>query len=221
MPKQKSVAAVIPLHANRLLQIDKLVRERVPLDALRPTQGAVGYRAVRAKRKRLACHLESPRKIARYLDKRPIPAVLGPRGEFYIIDRHHLSSALRSTGVREVSIAVLADLSALQRASFWACMERSGMLHPYDASGFRIHPSRLPKSIGDLADDPYRDLAWSVRRQGGFDKSGVPFSEFRWANFFRTQIPADLIARDYQRAVRRALRLTNARSARTLPGYAA
>jgi len=177
--------------------------------------------AVTAKRQRLKGHLESTRKIERYLEKRPIPAVVGPAGEFYIIDRHHLSLALCRSGIRDVSVALLADFSALPRASFWARMQQNGMLHPYDGLGIRIHPSRLPKSIGDLGHDPYRDLAWSVRRLGGFDKTVVPFFEFRWANFFRTRIPPNLVARDYAKAVRRALRLASARSARSLPGYAA
>jgi hypothetical protein len=177
-------------------------------------------RAVTAKRQQLKCRLESTRKIERYLEKRPIPAVVGPAQELYIIDRHHLSLALCRSGIRDVCVALLADLSALPRASFWARMEQYGMLHPYDALGFRIHPSRLPKSIEELAHDPYRDLAWSVRRVGGFDKTVMPFSEFRWANFFRARISPDLVARDYSRAVRRALRLARARSAQSLPGYA-
>ena len=177
-------------------------------------------RAVAAKRLRLD-DLDSPRKIRSHIEKRPIPAVVGPAGELYIIDRHHLTLALYRAGIRDVSVALLADFSALSRAAFWALMERNGMLHPYNGLGLRIHPSRLPRSIGDLGHDPYRDLAWSVRRLGGFKKTITPFSEFCWANFFRSRIPTELVWCDYSEAVRRALWLTASRSARSLPGYAA
>jgi hypothetical protein len=54
---------------------------------------------------------------------------------------------------------------------------------------------------------------------GGFKKTVLPFSEFRWANFFRARIAGELVHRDYAMAVRQALWLTGARSARALPGY--
>ena len=36
--------------------------------------------------------------------------------------------------------------------------------------------------------DPYRSLAWIVRDKHGYLKNDTPFSEFKWANFFRTRI---------------------------------
>ena len=52
-------------------------------------------------------------------------------------------------------------------------------------------PQTLPTHIKDLAFDPYRSLAWIVREQHGYIKNNVPFSEFKWANFFRTRVLLD------------------------------
>jgi hypothetical protein len=194
-------------------------RRRVSLGDLRPTQGAVGMRAVAAKRQRIKGRSQSTRRIESYLGKRVIPAILGPEREVYMLDRHHMSLALHRSGIQDVFVSILADLSAMPRERFWRRMERDGLLHPYDATGARIHPSQLPTSVCELAHDPYRDLAWSVRRMGGFKKTVLPFSEFRWANFFRARIARELVHRDYGMAVRKALCLTGSRAARALPGY--
>ncbi len=45
----------------------------------------------------------------------------------------------------------------------------------------------LPNDIRGLADDPYRSLAWFVRKAGAFENSEKNFAEFTWANFFRSK----------------------------------
>lgn len=195
-------------------------RHFVCLDDLCPTQAAVGMRAVSAKRQRIEQRSASSRKIKKYLEKRPIPTVLGPDERLYIIDHHHLSLALWQADVGEAYVLIIDDLSAMSRQGFWKFMEKDGRLHPFDQAGRRIHPARLPKCIDGLAHDPYRDLAWSVRRNGGFEKTMMPYSEFSWANFFRKRIPAKLVERDYPKAVRKAMCLAGTRAAAALPGYA-
>lgn len=196
-------------------------RHFVPLAELRPTQAAVGMRAVDARQEQVERRTASVRKLNRYLEKRPIPAVLGPGDKFYIIDRHHLSLALWQAGVDAAFISLIDDLSRLSCQRFWKFMEEDGRLHPFDRAGRRIHPDRLPKRIDGLAHDPYRDLAWSVRGEGGFDKSMLPYSEFLWANFFRTRIPIKLVQHQYPAAVRRAMHLAGTRAGAGLPGFAA
>ena len=178
-------------------------------------------RSVSAKVRRIDYHQSNRRKFDRYLERRAIPVVLGPYDECYMIDRHHLGFALHQAEIADAYVAVVADLSGISRVSFYRCMERNGLLHPFDRTGKRITPGRLPKRIQDLDHDPYRDLAWSVRKRGGFKKSTRPFSEFRWADFFRTRIAQELVEQDYEKAVRRALQLARTRHARALPGYAA
>jgi len=192
--------------------------ERVPLADLRPTQMAVGMRAVEAKRRKIERRAESMRKLRRYLEKRPVPAVLGPDDDFYIIDHHHLSLALWRSDVDNVLVRIVADLSDMPRATFLSAMASFGWLHPFDTQGRRISPARLPASLDKLRSDRYRDLAWSVRRAGGFVKTHVPFAEFAWANFFRERLSLSAVARDFELAHERAMRLARSPDARHLPG---
>lgn len=214
-------AVTAPAFPSFFAHGDRDVIHRVPIRTLRPTQASVGMRSVSAKVRRIDYHLKSRRKFDRYLERRAIPVVLGPDNDFYMIDRHHLGLALHKADVSEAYAAIIADLSQVPRSTFYRCMERNGLLHPFDRTGRRIGPGRLPKRIEDLAHDPYRDLAWSVRRRGGYKKSAKPFSEFRWADFFRSRIAPQLIATDYEKAVRRGLQLARSRQARTLPGFGA
>jgi hypothetical protein len=190
----------------------------VPLAEIRPTQMAVGMRAVEAKRRKIQRLSDSARKLRRFLEKKRIPAVLGPDEDYYIIDHHHLSLALWQSGIDEVFVRVVGDLSDMPKRAFFRAMASFGWLHAYDARGRDICPTRLPSSLDQLRADRYRDLAWSVRQAGGFTKTHAPFSEFAWANFFRDRIPAAALSRDFDLAHERAMRLARSSGARHLPG---
>ena len=196
-------------------------REAVPLAEIRPTQMAVGLHVVEMKRRKIERHIDNVRKLRRYLDKRPVPAVLGPGEDYYIIDHHHLSYALWQSEVDEVIVRVVGDLSDLPKRNFLRAMSALGWLHAYDAEGRKVCPSRLPRTIDQLKPDRYRDLAWTVRQAGGFRKTEIPFSEFTWANYFRTCIGAATLARDFDRAHAQAMRLARTKAAAHLPGFIA
>lgn len=211
----------MPLHVHRndVLPPPSTSPILVPLESLRPTQAAVGPRAVERKRRKIARRLDTRRRLSRFLLNKPIPSVRGPGGELFIIDRHHLGLALWQAEIEQAFIYLIDDLSVLPVATFWARMERAGRIHPYDENGRRIRPTLLPKSLGLLAGDSYRDLAWSVREAGGFEKTSRPFAEFLWADYFRERVPSRLLRRNYDAAVSRALKLAGAREAAALPGY--
>jgi hypothetical protein len=179
-----------------------------PLSAFRPTQMAVGMRAVAAKRK-----------LRRFLEKRPIPAVIGPDDAYYIFDHHHLSLSLWQSDVDQAFVRIVADLSNLTAKRFLARMSDCGLLHAFDGKGRRICPSRLPKSLGELKCDRYRDLAWSVREAGGYAKTAAPYAEFQWANYFRERILKATVRRDFDAAHDTAMRLARLPLARNLPGF--
>ncbi len=179
---------------------------------------AVGMHVVEIKRRKIERQVDSARKLRRFLEKRPVPAVLGPDDDYYILDRHHLSLALWQSHAEEVFVRVVSDLSDMPKPAFLRAMETLGWLHCYDAEGRKISPVRLPQTIDRLQPDRYRDLAWSVREAGGFHKTFVPFSEFAWANFFRGRIPASMLRRDYALACERAIHLARTYKARHLPG---
>jgi hypothetical protein len=191
----------------------------VPLESLRPTQAAVGMRAVAAKRQNIERRLDHPKNIRKFLLKRPIPTVLGPNQRFYMIDHHHLGLALTQVDVGGAYIEVIDDLSRLSPRAFWTRMEQQGQVYPYDETGQRIPISWLPKRLSALRHDPFRDLASSVRDLGGFDKSEEPFAEFLWASFFRQRIAYATVASRYDSAVQRAIGLASSRAASKLPGF--
>ncbi len=191
----------------------------VALDALRPTQGAVGMRSVAVKRRRIEKRLDKQARIERFLADRPIPSVRGPGGQLFMIDHHHLGLALWQSDIETAFVHVIEDLSVLPVATFWHRMERDGRVYPFDATGRRISPSRLPSRLDGLAGDGYRDLAWSAREAGAFAKTRTPFAEFLWADYFRELIPERLLVRDYDVAVDRAIKLARLKAASDLPGW--
>jgi len=207
-------------HVRPLLTQEDDDLEAVALADLHPTQMAVGMRAVAAKRKKIERHSSSVRKLRRYIERRPVPAVIGPGERFFILDHHHLSLALWQSAVDEVLVRIVCDLSDMPKRRFFDAMASLGWLHAYDANGRKTCATRLPRSLDALQPDCFRDLAWSVREAGGFYKTSVPFSEFVWANFFREHIEAAALACDFGAARRRAMALARSPDAQHLPGYA-
>ena len=189
----------------------------VRIDQLRPTQITVGMREVRAKQKQWRDRKASER--AGFFGKHMIPAVLGPKKRHYILDHHHLARALHEEGVEQVLVSVGRDLSRLDKTAFWTFLDNCGWTHPFDAEGRRRDFGELPKSIADLADDPYRSLAGELRRAGGFAKDTTPFSEFLWADFLRRQVVAKLIDEDFPSALKQAMKLAKSHDADYLPGW--
>lgn len=189
------------------------------LSDLRPTQMAVGMRSVEAKRQKIERHFQRKRKMRRFLEKRPIPVVVGPEDDYYMIDHHHLCLALWHHDVEEVFVRVVSDLSGMPQRQFLQSMSAFGWLHSFDSHGQPVCPTKLPPSIKKLRSDPFRDLAWSVRRAGGFRKLGIPFMEFAWAGFFRQNIPEAIVRNDFDKAHNRAFKLARSEAARALPGF--
>jgi hypothetical protein len=148
-----------------------------------------------------------------------LPVVIGPGRQFYLIDKHHLSLALALNGVEAAYVDVIDDLSHMAPRAFWTAMEAEGRAYLFDETGTRVPPARLPRTLHRLRADPYRDLAWAAREAGLFKKVRVPFSEFRWAAFFRARIDEGTVAQAQGRALKIAARLSVTRAASSLPGY--
>ena len=189
----------------------------VSIEELRPTQMTVGFREVAEKRKEW--RERSDQKAGEYLGKHMVPAVLGPKGRYYLVDHHHLALALHEEKQAEVLVTVIADLSALPKTSFWTYMDNRAWCHPYDAAGKRRDFDAIPKRVTDLADDPYRSLSGELRRAGGFAKDTTPFSEFLWADFLRSRIRAKQINDRFSAAIEKATALAKSDEAAYLPGW--
>jgi hypothetical protein len=184
---------------------------------LRPTQMTVGQREVEQKRRQWRELAET--KGPEFLGRHMVPTVLGPKGRHYVLDHHHLVRALHEEGVKEVLATVEADLSALKKTSFWVYLDNRAWCHPYDQEGVRRDFDAVPESIGELKDDPYRSLAGELRRAGGFAKDTTPFSEFLWADFFRSRIKPKALDKHFESALDKALALAKTKDAAYLPGW--
>jgi hypothetical protein len=92
-------------------------------------------------------------------------------------------------------------------------------LYPVDTEGERRTHAQLPKTIGALADDPYRSLAGELRRLGGYAKDNTPYSEFLWADFLRRRIYRNMVDASFKKAVSQAFDLARKPDASYLPGW--
>lgn len=189
----------------------------VAIADLVPTQMTVGMREVNFRRKRWReTHSND---AANYLNAHRILVVLGPDVRYYLIDRHHLTLALRNEGIPTVPVSIVANMSGIPPAEFWSTLESRKWTHPFDDAGRRCSFDDMPASVDDLIDDPFRSLAGAVKRAGGYAKDKSPFSEFCWADYLRFRIPRELIEREFGRALAIAMNLVQQSEAAVLPGW--
>ena len=169
------------------------VPSRVKLSQLKPTQNAVGMDEVNTKIAKIK--KKSSKKLEDYLLQRPIPIIIGNKGQFYLIDHHHLAFSLWSAkGDVEVPVEVTRNWSDISGDRFWRAMSNNNWVYPFDALGAGpVNPSTLKKQIKDLDNDIYRSLSWVVRQRYGYvkDPSNAIFAEFKWGSFFRTRVIFD------------------------------
>jgi hypothetical protein len=174
----------------------------VKLAELRPTQRAVGYEEVRAKRSKWRA-LSAEGKLD-FLASHPFPAVYGPNAQYFVVDGHHMALALLQEGLDTVSVRQIEDLSNLGANQFFVTLQKRGLIC---FSGAPQTPSELPRALQDLADDPFRSLVARLRRNCGCPKDHTPYAEFRWADFLRTHLKPDLHRCDPVLAIKAASKL--------------
>ncbi|MEO7728630.1 MAG: ParB/Srx family N-terminal domain-containing protein [Burkholderiales bacterium] len=192
-----------------------------PTLSLKPTQFSIGMLEVEFKV--LEFKKLRAKKLARLIRKTPVPVVVSLWQELCIVDHHHFLFACWHADIRSVKIDIIKDYSksSLSYHRFWRRMVRQQYAYPYDQFGNGPRsPLYLPLDIRGCADDPYRSLAWMVRKEGGYENSEQSFAEFAWADFFRGKRLLDTQGRrGFHAAVGRGLRLAKSRSASGLPGF--
>lgn len=187
-------------------------------DQVHPTQANVGVIQVQCKYYKFS--KKSGDEMGEYLNEwdHHVPAVIGPDGNFYITDHHHLSTALwlvqgkgqhTSWSLRMNVLNTFFDPSKKQPPTaeamneFWRYMIENNLTYLYD-NGDPITWNDLPASVSGLTDDPYRSLAGFQKNDGleGFIKpitNAMYFLEFKWGGLMRSnqvlgQQPADIPA---------------------------
>ncbi len=185
---------------------------------LHPTQLAVGMEEVRGKENKFK--KMSTSELDQYEKDNPEPTVAGPGGILYIIDHHHLARALSELRVTATYCVKTADFTGLSPEAFWQNMEAKKWVYMYDENGNGPRPySELPATVDGLRDDPYRSLAGAVRKAGGYDKTDKPFAEFQWADFFRIKFERNIVENDFDKCVKKAVKIAKSHEAAALPGY--
>ena len=166
----------IEIATNSLSNVEYGSPIGVPLTDLRPTQMTVGFREVEIKRRQWREADEEAR--AKLLRRHVVPAVVGPKGRYFIVDHHHFAKALLDEKAPLIAVYIVADLEGLAKDEFWTYLDNSDWCHAYDASGNRCKLSDIPRNLSALADDPFRSLVGELIRAGGCAKDSKPFFEF-------------------------------------------
>ena len=165
----------------------------------------------------------SKKKLRKYIRDTPVPVVVSPDGRYYVVDHHHFLCVCYQLGVEKVKIEIVEDLtsSKMSYIEFWDWMEKNRSMYPFCQFGEGPRKALyLPKDIRGLADDPYRSLAWFVRKAGGFENSDKNFAEFKWANFFRKRGLLDSEGeQSMKKALVEAVKLAQSPAAKNLPGF--
>ena len=187
------------------------------IDALRPTQFTVGLIEVQEKRDEIRGIDEE--KLAHFQQKHPEPTVVGPNGELYISDHHHLARALYDAGIKSTYCEIHHKSADMSMNDFWKHMDKKHWVYPFEDGKGPLPYSNLPKSVDLLRDDPYRSLAGAVRKAGDYDKSDEPFAEFQWADFFRSRVSLQDLQDHFHKTVKAAGELAHTHEAKHLPGF--
>lgn len=139
----------------------------------------------------------------------------------YLIDGNHSDVALARSGLMPFMRVEIKDrVSGLSRAECAEWLERNGYTQLYSISeGRTLRFDELPRNVVNLPDEPYRSLAWTVRKTGGYEKVETDYAEFEWGKFLRTKIPPERLAADFRAATLEALAYAHSDEAKNLPGF--
>lgn len=196
--------------------------QRVLVSDLRPTQITVG--AIEVASKRRAWAAMKPKEREQLLNTHWFPTVVGPHGECYIVDHHHLGQALVQEGVKYAWAVQLADFSNMEVQLFWRLMAFRHWAHSFDEHGAQCEYTAIPGKLSALRDDPYRSLAGEVRSHGGFSKESEPYVEFLWADFFRSRFTREALKPNAKgslnpKLLAQAIEIAHGSTAQNLPGW--
>ena len=221
----RSEAATAGLNRLKDAHLDKgAALQSAKILDLKPMQIAAGMYEVQDKAQ--ALRALKGKDLDKWLRDKSVPFIEDYKGRKRPVDHHHEARAAWEAGLDQAYARRYFDaelhrrIKALSRDEYYAVTRAMGLFYDRDQFGVGPHdPNHLPEDVRGLADDPYRSVAWQVRKRGGYDKSSVPFAEFQWAQFFRERVKIYPTRADFEKAVAEAMRIVHDRAARSLPGY--
>lgn len=123
--------------------------------------------------------------------------VIGPGGVPYLTDGHHTLTSFYETADGgpnlHLRLRVVANLSDLSPADFWARMKAEKWVWNYDVDGNEVPVEQLPTGVGlaKFQNDKYRSLTYFAR-DIGFTPGTIPFQEFYWGAWVRDSAEVDI-----------------------------
>lgn len=192
---------------------------------IHPSQFAIGSYSIKYKSGKIEKEW-AENELTKYIKEEVNPAVFGPDHKIWIIDGHHFHYSLFKANIPEdlkrSYIEIIADFRNKSEKKFQAYMIKNQYVFLKDQKFNDIKFKELPNTVGSLRNNPYRSLAWIVRKHEGFDKSDTPFAEFMWGEFYKNngiklekRFEAD---RDADK-LKEAISLSSTEEASYLPGF--
>lgn len=223
--KDKAAAAEAALRAlkeKHLNQNPELKKTRI-LD-LKPMQIPAGMLEVQQKARDVRDMKE--KEAEAWLKDGSVPVLEDYKNRKRPVDHHHEARAAWEADRDEVYThryfddEMHARIKALPREQYYAVTKAMGLFYDRDQFGAGPHdPNHLPEDVRGMADDPFRSVAWQVRKRGGYDKTATPFAEFMWAQFFRERVKTYPTKADFEQTVLEAMKLAHDSAAKDLPGW--
>lgn len=129
------------------------------------------------------------RELSEWIETKPLRVIAVSDEDLRVIDGHHMARILYLLGKQEAKVIVYFDEAFLELSEneIWNLFKQNGWIHLRDRDRNSIHPHEIPRFIGDLNDDPFRSLAWMLKKLKTFKKTGVSFQEFIWADFLHSE----------------------------------
>ncbi|MCP9800468.1 ParB-like protein [Synechococcus sp. RedBA-s] len=165
---------------------DSLVE--VAVAELRPTQLCIGLAEIRQRQAEFAA--ESRKERRRYLRRKPVPLVRARSGTHWMVDRHHRLRSLLEIEPEATAFGyVVLQLPHDHPQLVLEALAERGWLYLHDGRGQGPWPpERLPQSLLELEDDPYRSLVWKLKQERVIAPAPlIPFHEFRWGAWLRSR----------------------------------
>ncbi len=192
----------------------------VPVAELQPTQMCIGMAEVLHRRADFRGEPDKQRR--NYLRKKPVPLARSAAGGLWMVDRHHRLRGLLDVDPGATAYGyVVRQLDHSDRPSVLRELQALGWLYLFDGRGQGpLPPERLPSSLLDLHDDPYRSLVWKLKREGVIEAAPlIPFHEFRWGAWLRTRYLPPFTSLRLEPALPAARALARSQAASRLAGW--